>query len=658
MIRLSVIIVNFNVKYFLEQALYSVQEAIQNCNFDCEVFVVDNASEDLSMEMVKERFAWVKCIENEENVGFSVANNQAIQIAEGEYVLLLNPDTLVQEDTFQKVIDFMDEHPDAGGLGVKMIDGAGKYLPESKRGLPTPEVAFYKAFGFSSLFPKSKRFGKYHLGYLDENEVHEIDVLSGAFMLMRKSVLDEVGLLDETFFMYGEDIDLSYRITLGGYKNYYYPHTSIIHYKGESTKKGSLNYVRMFYKAMSIFAKKHFANQQAGLFSFAIQIAIIFRAIVDLIANFSKNLFLPALDAMSIFAGFYFLKNIYASQFKSGEGLSYPSEFLFINVPIYILIWLVSCFFSGGFDRPLKWMKQIRGVFIGFIIISAVYGFLPEDLRFSRALILLGSIWTMIITLSWRYILSLLLPQRYPMYKSQVKRLAITGSEGESKRVLSLLNEVGVQYNYVGRVSTDSNEDQNQIGHINHIKSLVDNFDISEIIFCAKDLESGKIIDLMMNMGTEMSYRIIPEEGNSIVGSNSKNTAGDLYAIDVNLNIARNEQKRNKRVLDLVVCLISFFLSPILLFFIEKPFRFIQNWFNVFSGRKTWVGYSPGLSGYNKYQLPNLKQGILHPVLLLKADKAPAPQTVYRLNFLYAREYSTRSDLKIIRKAWKQLGMR
>ena len=187
--------------------------------------------------MLADRHPDVTLIANKENVGFSKANNQAIEQSSGEYVLLLNPDTVVAEDTFEKVIKFMDNHPESGGLGVHMIDGKGAFLPESKRGLPKPAVAFYKIFGLSSIFPKSKRFSHYHLGHLPVSETNEIDILSGAFMLMRKEALDKVGLLDENFFMYGEDIDLSYRIQLGGYKNYYFADTSIIHYKGESTKK-------------------------------------------------------------------------------------------------------------------------------------------------------------------------------------------------------------------------------------------------------------------------------------------------------------------------------------------------------------------------------------------------------------------------------------
>ncbi|HVA98512.1 MAG TPA: glycosyltransferase family 2 protein, partial [Bacteroidia bacterium] len=229
--KLSIIIVNYNVQHFLEQCLYSVRKAVSG--IETEIFVVDNNSVDGSLAMLKEKFSEVIRIENKENTGFSKANNQAIRQATGEYILLLNPDTVVEEDTFQKIIAFMDKHQEAGGLGVKMLDGKGNFLAESKRGLPTPWVAFYKIFGLSKLFPKSKKFGKYHLGFLDNDKTNEVDVLSGAFMFLRKKVLDTIGLLDEAFFMYGEDIDISYRITLAGYKNYYFPETRIIHYKGE-----------------------------------------------------------------------------------------------------------------------------------------------------------------------------------------------------------------------------------------------------------------------------------------------------------------------------------------------------------------------------------------------------------------------------------------
>ena len=253
--KLSVIIVNYNVKHFLEQCLQSVYKATRNV--DAEIFVVDNNSVDRSVEMVTDKFPQVKIITNKENNGFSFANNQAIKMSKGEFVLLLNPDTIVEENTLEKCISFMNSRPNAGGLGIKMVDGKGKFLPESKRSLPTPAVAFYKIFGLSSLFPKSKKFGAYHLGYLQEDEINEVVILAGAFMLIRKEALNKVGLLDEDFFMYGEDIDLSYRLIKGGYKNYYFPEARIIHYKGESVKRSPIDIKDQFYQSMIMFYSKY-----------------------------------------------------------------------------------------------------------------------------------------------------------------------------------------------------------------------------------------------------------------------------------------------------------------------------------------------------------------------------------------------------------------
>lgn len=279
--KLSVIIVNYNVKYYLEQTIFSVYRAVRN--LEAEVWVVDNASTDGSKEYILQRFPKVHYLYNEENVGFSRANNQAIRLSEGEYVLLLNPDTIVGEDVLEAGVRFLDENPQAGALGVAMLKDNGGFAWESRRGVPTPFTSFCKMSGLGSLFPKSRTFGKYYMRYLDETQVNEIEIISGAFNMIRRSALDRVGLLDETFFMYGEDIDLSYRILLGGYKNYYLP-VRIIHYKGESTQKSSYRYVHTFYNAMLIFFNKHFRKKHL-LLSSLIHIAVVLRGGIDLLKN-------------------------------------------------------------------------------------------------------------------------------------------------------------------------------------------------------------------------------------------------------------------------------------------------------------------------------------------------------------------------------------
>ena len=276
--KLSVIIVNYNVKHYAEQCLLSVRKALRGIEAD--VIVVDNHSHDGSAEYLAKRFPEVHVVSSNHNLGFARANNMAIRRSQGEYVLLLNPDTIVGERTLAEVLRFMDAHPDAGSLGVRMLDARGNKAKESRRGLPSPMVAFYKMTGLCSRFPRHRRLGHYYMGNLSWDEPGRIEVVSGAFDLLRRSALDKVGLLDEDFFMYGEDIDLSYRVLKGGYHNYYYP-VSILHYKGESTHKSSFRYVHVFYEAMLIFFRKHYAGMSV-LLSLPIKAAIYTKAMMAL----------------------------------------------------------------------------------------------------------------------------------------------------------------------------------------------------------------------------------------------------------------------------------------------------------------------------------------------------------------------------------------
>lgn len=640
---------NYNVKYFLEQVLYSVRKAAKNVK--TEVFVVDNNSVDDSVKMVQEKFPEVYLIANQENVGFSKANNQAIRLSKGKYVLLLNPDTVVEEDTFEKVVRFMEMHPDAGGLGVKMIDGSGKFLPESKRGFPSPTVAFYKTFGFSKLFPKSKRFNRYHLGYLSKDETHEVEVLAGAFMLLRKSVLDKVGLLDEAFFMYGEDIDLSYRIIKGGYKNYYFANTTIIHYKGESTKKGSLNYVRTFYNAMIIFAKKHFQGEQARFYVLMLQFAIYFRASLTVLANFFKKMYLPFLDATAIFVGMYFLKNFWAASFHNDPNY-YTPVFMAFNVPLYITLWLTTVYFSGGYDHRNHIGKLIRGIFLGTILLAAVYGFLPLDYRPSRVLIILGAFWTGVSTIGLRLLIQFILHRNFNIFATPTKNFIIVGSAVESQRVLSLIRAAEVYHNFIGTVSpTATNNHDTFLGSLHQLNEIVPIYKINEIIFCSKDIPSYQIMHWMTSLGAEIEYKIVPEKSLSIIGSRSKNTAGELYTIDIQFNINTIMHQRNKRFLDVVVSLGLLLTLPFNIWLVRSKQRYFQNIFQVLFGQKTWVGYAAS----SAVNLPKLRLAVLSPIHGIALSALTQP-TIQRLNLLYAKDYSVYQDIDIIRKGFKHLG--
>ena len=277
--KLSVIIVSYNVCRFVAQCLDSVQKA--SSGIDAEVFVVDNASADDTVSYITQHYPWVKVIANDENLGFSRANNLAIRQAQGEYVLLLNPDTIVAEPTLRECVSLMDAHPQAGGVGVRMHNADGSLAPESRRAIPSPWVSFLKMLGFTK---------RYYMSHLPWDEPGRIEVISGAFFMLRRKALDQVGLLDEDFFMYGEDIDLSYRLLKGGWENWYQP-SDIIHFKGESTQKSSFRYVHVFYQAMLIFFRKHYGHQSL-FFTVPVKLAIYFRASLALIDIVRKKLHL------------------------------------------------------------------------------------------------------------------------------------------------------------------------------------------------------------------------------------------------------------------------------------------------------------------------------------------------------------------------------
>jgi GT2 family glycosyltransferase len=635
---LSVIIVNYNVEYFLEQCLNSVFNALEGIN--SEVFVVDNNSVDNSIEMVKTKFPSVKCIENKVNVGFSKANNQAIELSSSEFVLLLNPDTVVEESTFRKVLEFMNNHTDAGGLGVRMVDGKGRFLPESKRGLPTPAVAFYKIFGLSKLFRKSPKFNKYHLGYLDEYKNHEVDILSGAFMMMRSEALEKVGLLDETFFMYGEDIDLSYRIQLGGWKNYYCSDTTIIHYKGESTKKSSVNYVFVFYRAMVIFAEKHFSKNHAKSFSTLINLAIYFRASLSIAKRIFYSSTPIVLDFLLLLGGLFALTN----QWKIND-VHFPFSILLISLPLYTAIWLFFSWIFGLYDRDRKLINVLKSLTIGTILILVIYALLPKDWQFSRLYILVGALWSLLYFIVSRMFLSLIFNGDLGLINRQ-KSFGIVGDEIEFKRVSEILKGTGKFK--LCRVSPTSTREVNCVGTIDQLDQIAHINKIDEIIFCAKNTESKKIIFWMTHLNSEkLDFKIAQPDTSFLIGSNSIENAGELYLLNINA-ISKSENKRIKRILDLTVSMVLLFLSPILVWIYSNKLNFLRNILQVFLSKKTLIGYEFENSTETKnYLLPTIKKGVI-PVQNWFSKNTSIPSD--NLNIIYARDYSPIIDLKLLLK--------
>lgn len=655
MTKLTVIIVNYNVKHFLEQCLLSVQKAVEGITN--EVYVVDNTSVDGSQQMVRENFPWVKLIDNAENVGFSKANNQAIRITKGEYVLLLNPDTVVEESTFHKCLQFMEDHPKAGALGVKMIDGDGKFLPESKRALPTPWVAFYKIFGLAALFPKSKTFGKYHLSYLDKEEDHEVEVLSGAFMLMRKQCLDEIGLLDETFFMYGEDVDLSYRVTLGGWKNYYFSGTRIIHYKGESTKKGSLNYVRVFYNAMIIFAQKHFSAGRARSYIFLIRMAVWFRAIISILNRVVKAIAFPVLEGGLIFASILGIKEYWEYVHKlPKDGLPYPAEFSYIAAPVYTLVFVGLLYLLGAYRRPFKLRPIVVASIAGFAAIATASFFYPY-INFSRAIVGLASISTVVIASLTRGVLNRIREGNFIFNEPPKRRVVICGDVEEAVRIENLISkELDYPAMVEGIVTTTegatADSEVHILGSFSQLPEIVSIYRVDEIIFSNKSLPAERIIKTMSGIQRDnLQYKIVPPDVNYLIGPHVIHST--MYNSQLFFNLEKRDVKWKKRLFDMTSSLVLLWAFPVSFFLYKKPGLALKNLWNVLRGEYHLVGYikaePPGL--------PQIKKGVLNMLHRVKGASSKGEEEHSKgLDRHYARAYSWELDLEILFKGFRKLG--
>ena len=369
---LSIIIINYNVKEFLQNLLHSIEKASANINK--EIIIVDNASDDGSVELIKQRFPSCKLISNDKNLGFGKANNQALKIATGKYFLLINPDSIVSEDTFDKMIAFFKKNSEAGLAGCKILNPDGTLQLACRRSYPGPWTSFCKVTGLSNLFPRSKIFARYNLTYLDENKTYEVDAISGSFMMMRKEVYDKVGGFDEEFFMYGEDLDLCYQIKSAGYKVFYVHRTQVIHYKGESTKRSRLDETKLFYDAMHLFVKKHLSG--SFLVEYILRFAIGIRKIFAFLGKRRLGIVSALTDLILFDLCLLVAEKIYVTQ-TNWLGFQ-PSHYLIIyTVPA--LIHMVIALISGAYRKnTLSVLKNFVALLVSFVILTSITFFFKQ----------------------------------------------------------------------------------------------------------------------------------------------------------------------------------------------------------------------------------------------------------------------------------------
>jgi len=645
--KLSVIIVNYNVKYFLEVCLHSVLRAAHG--IDAEVIVVDNNSADASCNLVREKFPSVLLIENKDNKGFSKANNQGVAIARGEYILFLNPDTVMPEDFFTKMLPYMDAHPEAGAIGPRLIDGKGQFAPDAKKSFPSLSVALFKTIGINKLFSNSPYFNKYYAVHVGERETAPVDVLSGCCMLVRRKAMDDAGgPFDEDYFMYCEDVDLSYRIEKAGYKNIYFPEADLIHYKGESTRKMTLSYVRIFNEALVTFVKKHYTKKQAGMFVLFINVGIALRAVLGTIKRGLKVLHMPLFDAAILLLTLWGIKNFWVSEVKNI--LPIESRAVYATFPAYIALWLLSLYLNSAYDQPYRALKVTRGMIFGTVAILAYYGLLPPEFRYSRAIIIFSGFAGTVVLLGLHEILYRMGILKFIPYDKLPTKAVIVADENAYRQTAALLQQVHYAPELSGRISPNS-ERQHALASLPEMKELLYTTGANEVIFCINGLSYTKVFEQMQHCGKEYEYKIHLPGSQSFVGSNSSSTSGDLYTIDRRFNLFDFAHIRNKRMVDIGAALLFLLFFPFSFFMIKKPGTFFVNCFKVLAGRKTWVGYSHGFETH----LPNIKQGIIPPYNIMTGYD-PSNEVKAQINTGYAAHYTPLTDITLLLKNYKYLG--
>ncbi|MEJ5351262.1 MAG: glycosyltransferase [Melioribacteraceae bacterium] len=595
MIDLSIIIVNYNVKEFLLNLLDSIRKAASKISV--EIIVVDNASDDGSIEAIKEKFPEVKLIENSENIGFGAANNLALKEAKGKYFLLINPDTIVREDTLETMINFFEEHPECGIAGCKVLNPDGTLQLACRRGFPGPWTSFTKVMGLSKLFPKSRLFARYNLTYLDENQTYEVDAVSGAFMMMRKEVYEKIGGFDPQFFMYGEDLDLCYRAQKANYKVYYVHSTEIIHYKGESTKRSKIDETKLFYDAMHLFVRKHFSS--SFIVETILQIAILFRKLIAFAYVYKLPIISIFLDFIFFSASVFFAEKIYVNEHWRG--------FPYYVVPwVYFMPALLQIFISSiaGVYRKnsISVLKCLISLFYGFIVLSALTYFLKQ-FAFSRAVVLITYILAFFVFSSWRIIVKVVFKLGL-ISESKKARTLIVGNQIKSNELaLKLKSSITSLYQIVGFVGTTRKYIGEKIGNykvlgsLDNIKKLIIDEKIERVIFSSDEISFEQIFSVVSEcQGLNVEFMVAGKELDYLVGKSSVTMLDDIPLLKIQYNISSFGHRITKLIFDFTLSLILLLVYPFI--FLLKKFtskkndllNFLLQIPDVLKGKKSFVG--------------------------------------------------------------------
>ncbi|WP_118950728.1 glycosyltransferase family 2 protein [Taibaiella helva] len=642
--KVSVIIVSYNVQYFLELCLHSVIRA--TAPVDAEIIVIDNQSSDDSCNLVAEKFPGVMLIANKENVGFSRANNQGIAVANGTYIHFLNPDTVVPEDFYTRTLDYLDRHPQTGGLGPRLIDGRGVYAPDSKKSFPTFWTSIYKLTGLSKLFPRSTVFNRYYAAQVNESETAGVDILSGCCLLVRRSALEQAGgRFDESYFMYCEDVDLCHRIRLAGFQNIYFHEVSVIHYKGESTRKLSYRYMKVFYEAHALFVRKYYPRRLAAIYIAGLKMVLGLRNAMKWGEHLFSLFKMFLLDAILLTLVTLLIKNFWFDTILQVSPASTQAHILIRTTPLFIVLWLLSLFLNGAYDKPFSLFKAGRGMVLGTILVLAGYGLMPLEYRYSRGIVLFSGMTGTVVLLLSRWLLSLLhwirlVPRGKVDYKT-----AIVGNPDDYAETLFLMERMQYNLEVIGRITPAGEPAQRVLGPVTDLPGIQRLYRINEIIFNSGSVTYKEIMEQMEACAPAPFYKIHVPGGEVLLGSNSSRHHAEEFSLDKKYRIATVAARRNKRIADISSALVFLAGFPLWALKVKSSKVFFRQIIQVLGGKKTWIGYTDAVSASAK--LPFLKPPVLPPYAL-KGTRPPDTFNEEQLAELYAVNYNALDDLRIL----------
>jgi GT2 family glycosyltransferase len=595
---LSIIIVNYNVKEFLQNLLHSIEKA--SSNISKEIIVVDNASDDGSVEVIKEKFSSVILIENKINSGFGKANNQGLAIAKGKYILFINPDCIVSEDTFDKMISFFEENSECGLAGCKILNSDGTLQLACRRSFPGPWTSFTKVTGLSNLFPKSRIFARYNLTYLDENKTYEVDALSGSFMMMRKDVYEKVGGFDEQFFMYGEDLDLCYRVQKAGHKVFYVHSTQVIHYKGESTKRSNLDETKLFYDAMHLFVKKHLSS--FPLVEIILRTAIGFRKVFAFLGKRKLSLYCALADfvlfSLSLFIAEKLYKNI-----TDWVGFDPGAYWIVYTIPasIHILVAVLS----GVYRKDeVSVLRNLGAIVISFLLITSATFFFKQY-AFSRAVVLIAFILLLTVTTIYRIFLKLFFRVGIKLDGSLNRRTVVIGTDQEAVKLAQKIKSYKTDlHSFIGLIGKTHSEIGKAVdgfkvvGSIGNIKNVFSERNINEVIFSSEEISYSDMMSIVSaSKNNNVDFKIVGSDMNFVVGKSSVSMLDDIPLVEVNYNISNPTVQTLKIIFDYVISFaVLLSLYPVIYLLTklsgkETDFRkFVISVPKVISGKYSLVG--------------------------------------------------------------------